>query len=57
VFEILTFDKDIEEAILRSKGEDAIWQLARKKGMLTLREDALVKCINGKIPFSEMNEL
>jgi type IV pilus assembly protein PilB len=57
VFEILTFDKDIEEAILRSKGEDAIWQLARKKGMLTLKEDALIKCINGKIPFSEMNEL
>lgn len=57
VFEILTFDKDIEEAILRSKGEEAIWQFARKNGMLTLKEDALIKCINGKIPFTELNEL
>lgn len=57
VFEILTFNKDIEEAILRSKGEQAIWEIARKGGMLTLKEDALIKCINGKIPFSEMNEL
>jgi type IV pilus assembly protein PilB len=57
VFEILTFDKDIEEAILRSKGEEVIWQFARKKGMLTIKEDALIKCINGKIPFAELNEL
>jgi type II secretory ATPase GspE/PulE/Tfp pilus assembly ATPase PilB-like protein len=57
VFEILTFDKDIEEAILRSKGEEAIWQFARKNGMLTLKEDALIKCINGKVPFTELNEL
>ncbi len=57
VFEILTFDKDIEEAILRSKGEEAIWQLARKKGMVTLKEDAMIKCIAGKIPFPEINEL
>jgi type IV pilus assembly protein PilB len=57
VFEILTFDKNIEEAILRSKGEQAIWEIARKKGMTTLKEDGMIKCMKGKIPFTELAEL
>jgi type IV pilus assembly protein PilB len=57
VFEVLHITDEIEEAILRSKGEEAIYQLARKTGMITLKEDAMIKCMEGKIPFIELAEL
>ncbi len=57
VFEVLTFTQPIEEAVLHSKGEEEIWKLARANGMITMKEDAIIKCINGLIPFVEINEL
>jgi type II secretory ATPase GspE/PulE/Tfp pilus assembly ATPase PilB-like protein len=57
VFEVLTFTKEIQEAVLHSKGEEEIWRLARAQGMITMKEDAIVKCISGRIPFVEINEL
>ena len=57
VFEVLSIDDEIEEAILRSKGEEEIRKLARKRGMTSLKEDAMLKCMEGKIPFTELAEL
>ncbi len=57
VFEVLPIDDDIEEAILRSKGEEEIRKLARLKGMTSIKEDAMLKCMAGKIPFTELAEL
>ena len=57
VFEVLHITDEIEEAILRSKGEEEIFKLARKDGMLTIKEDAMIKCMDGKIPFIELAEL
>jgi type IV pilus assembly protein PilB len=57
VFEVLTFTPPIQEAVLHSKGEEEIWHLARTNGMMTMKEDAIIKSINGKIPFMEINEL
>lgn len=57
VFEVLTFDDEIQEAVLHSKGEEEMWKLARAKGYMTMKEDAIIKSINGKIPFVEINEL
>jgi type II secretory ATPase GspE/PulE/Tfp pilus assembly ATPase PilB-like protein len=57
VFEVLTITDEIEEAILRSKGEEEIYKIARKNGMLMLKEDAMIKCMNGKVPFTELAEL
>jgi type IV pilus assembly protein PilB len=57
VFEILTFTDAIQEAVLHSKGEEEIWKLARAEGMMTMKEDAMIKCVNGVIPFVEINEL
>ncbi|HCC06509.1 TPA: type II secretion system protein GspE [Candidatus Nomurabacteria bacterium] len=57
VFEVLTFTGAIQEAVLHSKGEEEIWKLARADGMITMKEDAIVKCIAGRIPFIEINEL
>lgn len=57
VFEVLNITDEIEEAILRSKGEEEIRKLARKDGMITIKEDAMLKCMDGKIPFIELAEL
>ena len=57
VFEVLTFTASVQEAVLHSKGEEEIWKLARAEGMITMKEDAILKCINGIIPFVEINEL
>lgn len=57
VFEVLTFTANIQEAVLHSKGEEEIWKLARANGMMTLKEDAIIKSINGIVPFTEINEL
>lgn len=57
VFEVLEITEEIEQAILLSKGEDEIWRLARKNGMVSLKEDAIIKCFDGKIPFIELAEL
>ncbi len=57
VFEVLSITDEIEEAILRSKGEEAIRLLARKNGMISIREDAMIKCMGGLVPFIELAEL
>ena len=53
VFEMLEIDKDMEKAILAKKDENELYKLARNKGMITLKEDALLKSMNGVVPFRE----
>jgi type II secretory ATPase GspE/PulE/Tfp pilus assembly ATPase PilB-like protein len=57
VFEILKMDKDIEHVVLTSPYEEKVYAAARAKGMLTMREDAIIKALNGEIPFQEVNTL
>lgn len=57
VFEFLEITKEIEQSILKSGGEKEIEQLARQNGMLNMKEDALIKSLEGKIPFEEVNAL
>ncbi len=57
VFEVLSITDEIEEAILRNKGEEAIREIARKNGMITIKEDAMIKCMNGLVPFIDLAEL
>jgi len=57
VFEILEMNSGIERAILESSVESKIWAVARKQGMITMREDAMLKAFNREIPFQEANLL
>ena len=57
VMEVLEVDDDIEQAILKSPTEPEIWKIARSKGMLTMKEDALLKAFDRVIPFEEVNGL
>jgi type II secretory ATPase GspE/PulE/Tfp pilus assembly ATPase PilB-like protein len=57
VTEMFGMSAEIERAILERKGDDVIGALARKQGMLSLREDAILKATNKIIPFSEVGTL
>jgi type IV pilus assembly protein PilB len=57
VFEMFKMDKDVEKAILNSPTETAVMQIVRNKGMLTIREDAILKAMNKVIPYEEINKL
>lgn len=57
VFEILEVDHEIEKMILNKKSEDEIWVNARAKGMINMREDAMIKSLSGIVPFTEVSGL
>lgn len=57
VFEVFAVDKEIEKIILSEPTEPRLWESARKKGMLTMKEDAMLKCMDGVVPFKEVNLL
>ncbi len=57
VFEMFVMDKEIEQVILKSPTELEISRLLRAKGMLSIREDAIIKAFEKKIPFEEVNRL
>ena len=55
VMEVLQMDKELEQIILKTPTEQEIWKHARAKGMLTMKEDALLKAFARVIPFEEFN--
>ncbi|MFA5745117.1 MAG: GspE/PulE family protein [Candidatus Paceibacterota bacterium] len=57
VFEILQMNKNLEQVVLKEPVEEKIYAAARTNGMLTMREDAVVKALMGDIPFEEINTL
>jgi type IV pilus assembly protein PilB len=57
VFEVLEMDREFEQLMLKEATEEAVSSLARKKGFLTMREDALLKAFAGQIPFEEVSKL
>ncbi len=57
VFEVMDINDEMERIILDSPNEDDIMTQARTDGMLTIREDALIKSFAGIIPYSEVNKL
>ncbi len=57
VFEVFRIDKEIEDIILKDPTEPRLLEAARKKGMLSIKEDAMIKCMDGIIPFQEVNTL
>ena len=57
VFEVMRMDKEIEAAILKNPNELDISRILRQKGMLTMKEDAMLKAFQRVIPFEEVNKL
>ncbi|KKT96822.1 MAG: type II secretion system protein E [Parcubacteria group bacterium GW2011_GWA2_45_15] len=57
VIEVLEMDKDIEAVILTNPIEAELHKVARAKGMLSMKEDAILKAFQRIIPFEEINKL
>lgn len=57
VMEVLEMDKDLEDVILKNPVESEIVKVARNKGMLTMKEDAIIKSMHKLVPFEEVNML
>jgi type IV pilus assembly protein PilB len=57
VFEVFTVDKAIQEIILSDPTELRLWEAGRKKGMITMKEDAILKSMGKIVPFQEINTL
>jgi type II secretory ATPase GspE/PulE/Tfp pilus assembly ATPase PilB-like protein len=56
-FEMFNMNLELERAILANKPEDELFSIVRKSGMLTMKEDAIIKAAQGVIPFEEVNTL
>ncbi len=54
VYEMFKIDKEMQKIILSKPQEQDIYALARSRGMLTIREDAIIKSMEGLIPFKEI---
>jgi len=54
IFEMFRVDKEMQNAILKTPTDAELYKVARSKGMLTMREDAMLKAVAGIIPFTEV---
>ena len=54
VYEMFKIDKEMQGVILKNPVGSEIYKSARNKGMLTMQEDAMLKAIEGTIPYQEV---
>ena len=57
VFEMFAMNPELEAMVLREPTEEALYKIARKYGMLTMKDDAVLKSMEGRLPFYEVNSL
>ena len=56
-FEVFDMTPELERAILARKSEEELKAIVRSTGMLTMKEDAIIKSAQGQVPFEEVNTL
>ena len=57
VFEMFEMTKELQKMILTDPSEGSMWPIVRAQGMFTMKEDAIIKALEKKIPFEEINKL
>ncbi|MDP3661442.1 MAG: GspE/PulE family protein [bacterium] len=57
VFEMIEMDRALERVILARPTEEEITKVARAQGMLTMKEDGILKAFRKEIPWEEVNKL
>ena len=57
VMETMRITNELKSLALKSPTEQEIYEVARKQGMITMKEDAIIKSMEGTIPFDEVNNL
>jgi type IV pilus assembly protein PilB len=54
IFEMFKIGKEMQQIILKNPVDSAIYKIARVDGMLMMREDAMLKAMDGIIPYKEV---
>jgi len=54
IFEMFKIGNEMQKVILKNPIDSEIYEVARADGMLMMREDAMLKAINGVIPYKEV---
>lgn len=57
VMEMFPTTKELQALILKKPVDTEIYNLVRKGGFVTMKEDAIIKCIEGHTPFQEIYNL
>lgn len=57
VTEVFAMDKELEVALLKGASEPELYKVLRDKGMLSMKEDAILKAMARIVPFEEVNTL
>lgn len=57
IFEILSMNNELEKLILKKPSETEIEEVAKKQGMITMRQSGLMKVLLGKIGLEELFEV
>ena len=57
VFEMFKVDEELQRIILTKPNDQDLYKHLRAKGMLTMREDAILKSLKGEVPFQEIYSL
>ncbi len=55
IMEVLEVNEAIQGMILKGASEEQIYNEARQHGFMSMQEDAMIKALDHKIPFEEMN--
>lgn len=54
IFEMFKVDNEMQNMILKSPTHGELYKIARKNGMITMKEDAMLKAVEGVIPYSDV---
>lgn len=57
IYELLKIDKDLESILVGGGGELEIEELAKKKGMVTMQQDGILKVVQGITTFAEVEKI
>ncbi|MDD4803596.1 MAG: GspE/PulE family protein [Candidatus Pacebacteria bacterium] len=57
IFEMFNMNSEIEQIILKNPVESEVYKAARKNGLITMKEDAIIKAMDKVIPFESISEL
>ena len=57
VFEMFETSPELEQIILHTPTDDKLRDLVQKQGMITMKQDAIIKAFNKQIPFQEVHVL
>lgn len=57
IYEAILMNKNVEEAVQRSSSDREIWNAAKGQGILTMKQDGILKVLNGTTSLEELERV